>query len=74
MSIMYILKPYLQFARTAPVTKPCARVGPRTVSTVNLSRDAVRNLATCAKVLLIFFDVQRITLNITKRIIAACSN
>ena len=61
MSIMYILKPYLQFARTAPVTKPCARVGPRTVSTVNLSRDAAKNLATCAKVFLTSFDVHKIT-------------
>ena len=58
---MYESKLYLQFAKIAPVTNPCARLGPHTVSTVNLSRDAVRNLATCAKVLLIFFDVQRIT-------------
>ena len=58
---MYILKLYFQFAKIAPVTKPCARVGPRTVSTVNSSRDAAKNLATCAKVFSTFAVVQQIT-------------
>ena len=61
MQTMSILKFYLQFAKIAPVTKPCARLGPRTVSTVNSSRDAAKNLATCAEVFLVFFDVHQIT-------------
>ena len=61
MQTMSILKFYLQFAKIAPVTKPCARVGPRTVSTVNSSRDAAKNLATCAKVFSTFAVVQQIT-------------
>ena len=61
MSSIYILKLYFQFAKIAPVTNPCARVGPRTVSTVNSSRDAAKNLATCAKVFLTSFDVHKIT-------------
>ena len=74
MTSMYKLKLYLQFAKIAPVTNPCARLGPHTVSTVNLSRDAAKNLATCAKVFLTFFDVYQITfqnirLNIITRII-----
>jgi len=42
---------HARFAKIAPVTNPCARLGPHTVSTVNLSRDAAKNLATCAKFL-----------------------
>ena len=61
MSSMYILKLYFQFAKIAHVTNPCARVGPRTVSTVNSSRDAAKSLATCAKVFSTFVDVQQIT-------------
>ena len=74
MSSMSILKLYLQFARTAPVTKPCARLGPHTVSTVNLSRDAAKNLATCAKVFLTFFYVHQSTLNTMTRMIAVYIN
>ena len=61
MSSMHILKLYFQFAKIAPVTNPCARVGPHTASTVNSSRDAAKNLATCAKVFSTFVDVQQIT-------------
>ena len=74
MSSMYKLKLYLQFAKIAPVTNPCARLGPHTVSTVNLSRDAAKNLATCAKVFSTFVHVQPITLNIMRRIVAIYIN
>lgn len=60
MSSTYESKLYLQFAKIAPVTNPCARLGPHTVSIVNLSRDAAKNLAICAKVFSTFVDVQQI--------------
>jgi len=46
-----VIHSHARFAKIAPVTNPCARVGPHTASTVNSSRDAAKNLATCAKFL-----------------------